>query len=144
MISKLVLKLIGIEDQTKKPSGDNAEELFLESVKSTFVDRYPEEVRYLENVLVAKDFLSDKPKWSSWQSKENSEGTTVKKPRPTGNKKAKQMEQDRKLVEELLATDEKKRTDSDSRKGVKEDLIMNIGQSIGKVGSSIDIMVGSK
>lgn len=143
-LSKLVLKFIAVEEMSQKPSGDNGEELYAQLCRKTFIDRYPSEVNMVEHIVSAAEFLRDKPKWRLWQTSEDSREQEHKqqmKARPTGNKKAKQMEHDLKLVEKLIGSDEKK---EEVKQSAKDKLLKEVGLSMSKVGGTMDVIVASK
>ena len=106
-LSRIVFKLIGIMETAPKFSGDNSQEKYDELCKKTFIERFPEDSGFLDTVWNCQSFLRDKPKWRSWQKKEieDEEQRKAEKKRPVRNKKVKQLEKDRQLVEATVGTE---------------------------------------
>lgn len=94
-ISRLCLKLIGVEKTVgDPPSGDTEKIEWDKRVKQLFFKQNPDGKNTLENIMAARSFLGDHPKWISYEESESA----VKRPRPEGNKKAKEKEADKKFV----------------------------------------------
>lgn len=99
-ISRLCLKLIGIEKAVgDPPSGDTQKEEWDLRVKELFFKKNPDGKNILENILAARSFLGDHPKWIAY---EESEECGKKRVRPEGNKKAKEKEADKKFIVDCM------------------------------------------
>lgn len=121
-LSKYVMKYIGIEETTDKPSGDNALEEYERLCRETFLARYPTEATILENVIACKEIVIDKPKWKKYQTDEDEKADKPdeKPKRPTGSKKAKQLKQDIDLAKKLLGQEEIVIIDGDDDSGERK------------------------
>ena len=107
-LSRLVLKFLAIEEQMgKPPSGDTDRKLYDTKCKDVFLQRHSDAANILDSVLACKVVLGEHPKWKSYQIEEDADSkkrADTKKARPQGSKKAKQMEEDRKMVEQILTS----------------------------------------
>lgn len=139
-LSKLALKMIGIKNVQPKKSGDNGEECE-RLCKKAFCDRNDKDKGLVDTVWNCVIFLEDKPKWKSWQMNEKDDDDE-KTPRPIGNKKAKQLAEDRKLLESIVSAGEKtKEAVEEAKHKEKTALISELRSSMSKVGNSMDLMV---
>lgn len=81
-------------------------------------------------------------KWRLWQtSKDGKEAEQKQKARPTGNKKAKHMDQDRALVASIVKTGEK---EEDKKQSARDRPLQEAGTSMNKVGGTMDAVVASE
>ena len=105
-LSRLVLKFLAIEEQMgKPPSGDTDREIYDTKCKDVFLQRHPDAANILDSILVCKELLCQHPKWKSYQTEEETDAkrqAETKKARPQGSKKTKQMEADRKMIEQIV------------------------------------------
>ena len=97
----------------------------------------------VNTVVACAEFFLDKPKWRSWQQKEEAEEEEKNK-RPIGNKKAKQIAKDCELVEKLITTEDKKKQESvEKNQESRNNIMKTVGDSVGKVGCTLDVIAAT-
>jgi hypothetical protein len=138
-LSRGLLKLLGTENSIgSPPSGDSEREQWDSKVKELFLKRHPDYVKMVDSITFSKDILGDKPKWRAYQDEEEREGEQdKKKARPIGNKKSKQVKEDKNLVEKFLSGESLSSGGKPTHKEKKEKFMHEMGEAMSMVATAL-------